>query len=90
MQNILGIIACMRIKRYVLVTSDEIVANEQSLVGSELSYEAREALMPAPVYGRAIQLMVLGLVFIVLVWSVLPFFMENNAAITILRKYITE
>src|SRR5262249_33161265 len=85
MQNVLGIIACMRIRRYVIVAGNEFLATEQSLIGAALSSEARETLMPSPVYARAIQLMVLGLVFIVLVWVVFPFVRQNLASIPIDR-----
>ncbi len=85
MQNVLGIMACMRIKRYLVTTGDEIIESEQSLVG-ELSDEAREAFMPSLVYSRSIQLMVTGLIFIVLVWAALPFFMEENVAIEFVKR----
>lgn len=85
MQNVLGIMACMRIKRYLLATGNEIIETEQGLVGKELSDEAREALIPSLVYSRSIQLMITGLVFIVLVWAALPFFMEENVAIKFVK-----
>jgi hypothetical protein len=74
-QNGLGIMACLRIKRYLLASGYQISRYEQILVGispdKEQADKEREAFVPSRVYGRAIQLMVAGLIFIVLVWAAL-------------------
>jgi hypothetical protein len=80
MQNVLGILACARIKRHILSVRNKIVSYEQSLAGQELDAETIEVLMPATVYARAIQLMTLGLVAIVLAWTALPFFIAGHIA----------
>jgi hypothetical protein len=70
-QNGLGIMACLRIKRYLLASSYQIARYEQTLIGISSDKEPdkeREAFIPSRVYGSAIQLMVLGLIFLVLVW----------------------
>jgi len=71
-QNVLGMMACARVRRHLLEVSDEIVAIEQGLVGEELDRETRALLMPSAVYARAIQLMIIGLFTIVCAWIVLP------------------
>jgi hypothetical protein len=80
LQNVLGMLACARVKRHILAVSDEVVGYEQSLVGEQLDSEAREVLMPSSVYSRAIQLMSFGLVAIALAWTALPFFIAGNIA----------
>jgi len=80
LQNVLGILACARVKRHILAVSDEMVSYEQSLLGEELDSDTREVLMPSSVYSRAIQLMALGLVAIALAWTALPFFITGNIA----------
>ncbi len=79
-QNVLGIMACLRIKRYLLESSYQIARYEQVLVGtsSDKEREAREAFIPSRVYGRAIQLMIAGLIFIVLVWVALAVAKERR------------
>lgn len=88
-QNVLGMIACARVRRHILIVSDEIMSYEQSLAGGELDADQRDVVMPSSMYARAIQLMSLGLAAIAIVWSVLPFFLVTNLADDIGNKLIS-
>jgi hypothetical protein len=71
-QNLLGIAACLLVKRYLLLTDKKILGLEQHVVGSPLRVVAEldnETPMPLTLYSWVIILMVGALLTIIGAWS---------------------
>jgi hypothetical protein len=74
-QNLLGILACLAVRRHLLTADKKILGLEQHVVGSPLRVVAdldNETPMPLGLYSWVIFLMVVALITIIIAWACFP------------------